>query len=124
MRTLYGYDMADDLEPSIRKLQSAAASAREKNGDAHYARVLEKAGIQTVLANRTAMAAELKAPQFLWVPYVDALMFPLDNSALKTANPDRKALFRMADALERTYLRESRITRIRPRAISWTTAPR
>lgn len=112
VRTLYGYDMADDLEPSILKLQSAAASTRQRNGDAHYAWVLDKAGIQTVLANRTAMVPELKAPQFLWVPYADALMFPLDNSALKKLNPDRKALFTMAEELQRTYLRGSGMTRI------------
>jgi hypothetical protein len=111
VRTLYSFDMSDDLEPTIRKLQAAAASTREKNGDAHHAWVLDKAGIQTVLANRTAMAPELKAPRFLWVPYADALIFPLDNSALKI-NPDRKALFTMADELERTYLRESGMTRI------------
>ena len=111
VRTLYGLDMPDDTEPSIKKLQAAAVSTREKNGGGHYAWVLDKAGIQTVLANRTAMAPELKAPQFLWVPYADALMFPLDNSTLKI-NPDRKALFTMADALERTYLRELGMTRI------------
>ncbi len=111
VRTLYGYDMTDDLEPSIRKLQSAAVSARERNGNTHYAWLLEKAGIQTVLANRTGMTPELKAPQFLWVPYADALMFPLDNSAL-TVNPDRKALFKMADELERAYLRDAGMTRI------------
>jgi uncharacterized protein len=111
VRTLYGLDMVDDLEPSIKKLQAAAVSTREKNGGGHYAWVLDKAGIQTVLANRTAMAPELKAPQFLWVPYADALMFPLDNSALKI-NPDRKALFAMADELERTYLRELGMARI------------
>lgn len=111
VRTLYGLDLLDDLEPSIKTLQTAAVSTREKNGGGHYAWVLDKAGIQTVLANRTAMAPELKAPQFLWVPYADALMFPLDNGAL-TINPDRKALFTMADALERTYLRELGMTRI------------
>ena len=110
-RTLYGLDVPDDLEPSIKKLQSTAASTREKNGGAHYAWVLDKAGVQTVLANRTAMTPELKAPQFLWVPYADALMFPLDNSALKV-NPDRKALFAMSDELERAYLRESGMTKI------------
>jgi predicted TIM-barrel fold metal-dependent hydrolase len=112
VRTLYGFDMTDDLGPSIMKVQAAAASTRERNGEAHYTWLLEKAGIQTVLANRTDMPPELKAPQFLWVPYADALMFPLDNSALKNVNPDRKALFTMAEELERTYLRDSGMTRI------------
>jgi len=111
IRTLYGFDVADDLEPTVKKIQAAASDAREKNGTSHYAWVLDKAGIQTVLANRTAMVPELKAAPFLWVPYADALMFPLDNSALAT-NPDRKGLFTMADELEREYLRAGGLTRI------------
>lgn len=114
VRTLYGFDLIDDLEPSIRKLQSVAASTREKNGADHYAWVLDQAGLLTVLANRTAMVPELSPPRFLWVPYADALMFPLDNGALGTANPDRNALFTMADALERSYLRDAGLSRVPP----------
>ena len=112
VRTLYGYDLSDDLEPSIKALQSVAAKTRASHGDAHYAWVLDKAGIRAVLANRTAMTPELKAPQFLWVSYADALMFPLDNANLKMANPDRQALFGMVEELERTYLNESGVDRI------------
>src|SRR4029453_87099 len=36
IRTLYGVDMADDLEPTVKKIQAAASSAREKNGTSHY----------------------------------------------------------------------------------------
>ena len=111
MRTLYGIDFAND-SASVAKLQSTAASTRKKNGDNHYTWVLEKAGIQTVLANRTAMAPELKAPLFRWVPYADALMYPLDNSALAAVNPDRKALFRMAEALEHSYLSDLGVAKI------------
>jgi uncharacterized protein len=106
VRTLYGYEMTDDREPSIKKLQDTAAAMRQKNGDAHYAWVLQEAGIQTVLANRTAMAPELKLPQFRWVPYADALLFPLDNGAREKVNPDRATLFTMAEALQRTYLHD------------------
>ncbi len=112
VRTLYGIDLADASDASIATLRSAAASTRQKNGSGHYAWVLEKAGLATVLANRTAMAPELKAPQFLWVPYADALMFPLDNSALKMVNPDRKALFTMAEELEGVYLRDVGVAKI------------
>ena len=112
VRTLYGYDLVDDLEPTIRGLQAVAASTRQKNGYAHYAWVLDKAGIRTVLANRTAMLPELTAASFRWVSYADALLFPLDNGDLKQANPDRAALFAMTEELERTYLREAGLDRI------------
>jgi uncharacterized protein len=106
VRTLYSYEMTDDRENSIHRLEDAAANAREKNGNQHFAWVLDKSGISVVLANRTVMPPELQTPQFRWVPYGDALVFPLDNSALKKLNPDRKALFTMIDELEHSYLRD------------------
>ena len=52
------------------------------------------------------MGPGLRAERFLWVPYADALMYPLDNKALIT-NPDRKAFFELEDRLLARYYRES-----------------
>jgi predicted TIM-barrel fold metal-dependent hydrolase len=46
-----------------------------------------------MFANRVAMGAGIQKPRFQWVPYVDSLIFPLDNSALAARNSDRKAFF-------------------------------
>ena len=68
--------------------------------------VLDQLGIETMLANRISMGPGITPPRFLWVPYEDALMYPLDNRNLASANSDRKAFFADEDRLLRQYLKE------------------
>lgn len=83
-----------------------AAVQREKQ-DGYPAWVLDQMGVETMLANRIAMGPGIEPPRFRWVPYADALMFPLDNSALAERNPDRKAFFALEDKLRQRYLKEA-----------------
>jgi len=69
--------------------------------------VLDRLGIETMLANRVAMGPGLAPPRFLWVPYEDALMYPLNNASLASANSDRKAFYADEDRLLKQYLKES-----------------
>lgn len=69
-------------------------------------KVLARAGIQLMIANRVSMNAALDAARFKWVAYADALMYPLDNSALKV-NSDRKAFFDLEEKLLARYYKES-----------------
>jgi predicted TIM-barrel fold metal-dependent hydrolase len=69
--------------------------------------VLDQLGIETMLANRVAMGPGLAPPRFLWVPFEDALMYPLNNSSLASKNSDRKAFFADEDRLFQRYLKES-----------------
>jgi len=78
-----------------------------QKGDAYPSWVLDQLGIETMLANRIAMGPGIAPPRFLWVPFEDALMFPLDNASLASANSDRKAFFADEDRLLRQYLKES-----------------
>lgn len=75
-----------------------AEVAKEK-GDGYPAWVLDQWGVETMLANRVTMGESVQPPRFRWVPYADALMFPLDNSQLAAENPDRKAFFALEDKL-------------------------
>ncbi len=61
--------------------------------------VLDRMGVDIMLANRVDMGPSLQPPRFRWVAYVDALLFPLDNSALAARNPDRAAFFALEDKL-------------------------
>jgi predicted TIM-barrel fold metal-dependent hydrolase len=61
-------------------------------------------GVDVMLANRVEMGPGIQPPRFLWVPYADALIFPLDNARLAAANPDRKAFFALEDILRGRYL--------------------
>jgi len=57
-----------------------------------------------MLANRVSMGPSIQPPRFRWVPYADALIFPLDNSQLAAANSDRKSFFALEDVLRHKYL--------------------
>jgi uncharacterized protein len=86
---------------------------REKN-DAYPVWVLDQAGIETMLANRVAMGAGIQPPRFRWVPYADALVFPLDNSHLAAMNSDRRAFFALEDKLRSRYLSEAGLPALPP----------
>jgi hypothetical protein len=63
-----------------------------------------------MLANRVAMGRGVEPPRFQWVPYVDALLFPFDNSGLAAASPDRQQFFALEDIVRRRYLKESPVS--------------
>jgi predicted TIM-barrel fold metal-dependent hydrolase len=86
--------------------ESKAAAKRER-GDGYPAWVLDQMGVETMLANRVAMGTSVGPPRFRWVPYADALIFPLDNSRLAAKNSDRGAFFPLEDKLRARYLAEA-----------------
>ena len=118
-----GYDAlpVDNLEPSSDPLilrpgapeiadadralfGSAAKSALMAQKREQYpAWVLDQTGTEVMLANRVEMGASIEPPRFRWVGYVDALLFPLNNSALAARNTDRAAFFTLEDKLRSQY---------------------
>ncbi len=83
------------------------AAAKREHGDEYPAWVLDQIGVEIMLANRVAMGTSVQPPRFRWVPYADALIFPLDNSHLAAKNSDRKAFFALEDKLRARYLAEA-----------------
>jgi uncharacterized protein len=75
-------------------------------GTASPAWVLDRAGIDVMLANRVAMGPGLAAPRFRWVPFDDALLFPLDTRGEAARSPDTRSLYPREAALLRRYLRD------------------
>src|ERR1035438_10160630 len=59
-----------------------------------------------MISNRVAMGPGLPSPRFLWVPFADALMYPLNNDAL-IHNSDQKAFFPLEEKLLKRYYAES-----------------
>lgn len=107
-KALYGFDTAPPLDaPGLQRLNAARARVAAQEGDQYPAWVLDQAKIGTMLANRVAMGRGVEPPRFRWVPYVDALLFPLDNSGLAAASPDRKQFFALEDQLRSRYWREA-----------------
>jgi hypothetical protein len=74
---------------------------------ANYATwVLDQLGIETMLANRVAMGPGLPVSRFRWVPFADALMYPLNNQPV-IHNSDQEAFFKLEERLLRRYYAES-----------------
>lgn len=104
---LYGFSGKAPLTPQGQaELETARLRVRAREGANYPAFVLGKAGIGTMLANRVAMGPGIAPPGFLWVPYDDTLLFPLTNTGLARATPDRAQFFILEDRLRMRYLRD------------------
>jgi predicted TIM-barrel fold metal-dependent hydrolase len=113
------YSEPVNLRPGAPAAQDAARAlyggagrqAKERiateRGDQYPAWVLDQMGVETMLANRVGMGPSIQPPRFRWVPYADALMYPLDTAALAARNSDRKSFFALENKLLRSYLRDA-----------------
>ncbi len=86
--------------------QSSKAAVKRREGRNYPAWVLDRLGIDVMLANRVAMGGGIVPPRFRWVSYVDALLFPLNNSELAAVNSDRRTFFGLEDKLLARYYGE------------------
>jgi predicted TIM-barrel fold metal-dependent hydrolase len=97
-------------EPIRTRLDSPiVAEARQKMAGvdkSNPAAVLDALGIDVMLANRVAMSPPVSEPRFRFVGYVDALMYPLDNSSMEK-DPDKKEFFPLEEKLLKRYYTES-----------------
>jgi uncharacterized protein len=98
----------------LKQLEAAREATRREQGEAYATYILDRANIGTELANRVAMGTGVQPPRFRWVPYVDALLFPLDNSGLAAATPDRKQFFPLEDKLRAQYLQQANLKSLPP----------
>jgi uncharacterized protein len=109
-KALWGFDKAAPVDANEMKLlNEARAKVKSREGQRYADWVLDKAGVDTMLANRVAMGSGLLNPRFQWVPYVDALLFPLDNTVLETT-PDRTQFFPLENRLRAQYLQAAGLT--------------
>lgn len=106
-KALFGFDGQPPLSAAgMKDLDAARERVRGEQGLNYSTYVLDRAGIGTMLANRVAMGTGVQPARFRWVPYVDALIFPLDNSGLATATPDRGQFFPLEDKLRARYVQQ------------------
>jgi predicted TIM-barrel fold metal-dependent hydrolase len=108
-KALYGYPHMDASAAHLKEVPALKQRAMKEHGAAYPAWVLDRQGIDIILANRVEMGSELQGRRFRWVPYADALLFPLDNSIAKAANRDYAAFYPAEETLLKRYLTESGI---------------
>ncbi|HEY6446457.1 MAG TPA: amidohydrolase family protein [Acidobacteriaceae bacterium] len=109
-KALWGFDEKPPLDAvGLQRLNAARARIKQREGENFTAWVLDQAHIGTQVGNRVAMGFGVEPPRFRWVPYDDALLFPLDNSGLAAETPDRKKFFPLEDKVRARYLTESSV---------------
>lgn len=113
-KAMFGYKYNDADSAHVRELLAAKQRVKETQGDNYPAWVLDQLGIETELANRVAIGRGLGAPRFRWVPFDDALLFPLDNRQLAAATPDRKIFFAREEGLLRRYMKDLDVGQLPP----------
>ena len=104
-KALFGFTGQPPLAPeALAQLNAERARVKQQHGTGYSAWVLDQAGEETMFANRVAMGTGVQPPRFRWVPYADALLFPLSTAGLGAANPDRRQLFLLEDKLRAQYI--------------------
>lgn len=103
---LYGYRYQDKTPEHVRELLAAKQSVKQKQGENFPIWVLDQLGTEYMMANRIAMGRGLAPSRFLWVPFDDALMYPLNTQSM-VDTPDRKFFYQREAALFKRYMDDS-----------------
>jgi uncharacterized protein len=119
-KALYNYPYNDAAPEHLKELLAAKQKVMQEQGDNFPNWVLDQLGIESELANRVALGRGLKPPRFRWVPFDDALMYPLKNSDLGSESPDRKFFFSRETDLLRRYLKDLNLESLPPTLQEYT----
>lgn len=87
--------------------RQAKARIELEQGERYPTWVLDQLKIETMLANRIAPGAGLEAPRFRWVPFVDALLVPLDNRGGASKSPEHGDYYTVTDRLLAGHLKDA-----------------
>ena len=87
-----GHGLPRDLYGAPQEAQAARPTGKRRSQ--YPAWVLDQMGVEVMLANRVEMGPSIQPPRFRWVPYADALLFPLDNSRLAAREPRPQGVLR------------------------------
>lgn len=109
-KALYGYRYDDQSPEHVKELIAARERLMQQQGESFPSWVLDHINTKIMFANRVAMGRGLPAPRFPWVPYDDALLFPLNNG-LMANTPDRKFFYQREEALLKRYLADLNVTK-------------
>ena len=111
LRVLYDYPYADLSPEHLQELAALKQQKRTTLGAAYFNEVLDKAGIAVSLANRVGMnSAPLDRNRFKWVAFIDAYLFPLNNTVYKKMNADYQLFFSSEEKLLNRYLDQVEIS--------------
>jgi hypothetical protein len=103
--------------PDVAQALAAKQRMRVQQGANWFNWVQDQTATEVTFANRIAPARELAAPRFRWVPYDDALLFPLNNANEKAVNGDRQAFYKHEEDLLADYMKAAGVSAL-PRTLA------
>jgi hypothetical protein len=106
-RALFAFPYEDTQPAHSQEAQKSKRRIIAEQGDNYPAWVLDQATVEVMLANRVQMGRGVQPPRFRWVPYADALLFPLNNTQLAAKNSDRSAFLKLEEALRQRYWKDA-----------------
>ena len=107
LRILYGYPYADLAPAHLQELVTLRQQKRAALGLGYFNEVLDKAGIAISFANRVGMnGTPLDRNRFKWVPFIDAYLFPLNNTVYKQMNADYQVFFSSEEKILKRYFEQ------------------
>jgi hypothetical protein len=109
-KSLFAYPYNDFSPEHERWLASKKAALQKQWGDKYFDHILDKVGIQYVVANRVAMPKYLDPARFRWVFFVDSFMFPFNNSHYEARNPDEGVYIPMQEKVLHRYMKQAGIS--------------
>src|SRR5438105_572410 len=109
-KALYGYRYNDRSPQHVAELRQTIARVRQQQGENFPTWVLDKLGTEYMMANRVALGPGLRPPRFMWLPFDDALMLPLNNESVAKETPDRKFFYTREEMLLKRYMSDSNVS--------------
>lgn len=103
-KLFYAYPYDDMASGHVDELLATKRRFAKDQGTNFPSWVLDRLHIDVMFANRIAMGPGLTPPRFRWVPFVDALIFPLSNETAKKSNRDYAGFFPGEEKLLKRYL--------------------
>jgi hypothetical protein len=111
-KVLFGYPYGDFSPEHAKWLETKTTEMKKQQGAKYFSNILDRVGIETVLANRMAMPDYLEPARFRWVFFVDSLLFPFDNTQLEKRDSDEALYLHLQERVLHRYMKQEGVSRL------------
>jgi uncharacterized protein len=111
-KALFDYPYNDNSPEHQRWLIEKKTELKRTAGTQYFDRILDRLGIETVLANRVAMPDYLDKKRFLWACFVDSFLFPFDNRRIIDQNVDEQTYIPLQQKKLQREMKQAGLSRL------------